>query len=661
MMAFVSKAYFNYLSEAEQQQLLTTHVPLGHHPVTQDVLLLPTLDRYAGSYVLGVQGTGKSGLLENMIVHDCEVGHSVVVVDPHGDLVDNVVHGLSRAALKRTYVLDMADEGYPFGLNLFATADPITDELSRTQVVDRIMHVFEVLWPDVLGQQSLPILVRSATITLLSNPGSTLVDVLDFFTDPAVRARLVRNVQDPSVRKFWQTQFDNLTPAQQAQKAQPLVNRLTALFMGRSLVRNIVGQRETTINFRRAIEQKQIILVKLPLKVVPQDAALIGTILIAQLNAAVFSFGDIPQAERPGVSLYVDEFQNFATPDFASMFSEGRKFGMRVTLAHQYRNQLPRYLQDATKTARNKMAFQVNPDDAREAAAWFPAKPSRRIDPDTIELHAAEWLVNHGSEDYCVNEFLEWYLRPLQGYRRGHVIEIRNPGADWMGVAFTVFGPSTGKPTVIRAADPLPHLDHLFYEAMRKGSANLSIPLDVARGFANGGQGFFGILRSPFAQAALDADFEFPAHLVVPDPKYGTRWTRRPEGSKEQYYHFVYFLRRTMQYLAAHPIGKSLEANTPAEIAKLLAELPRRTALVRSGDLVGMIQTDNTPPHAEGEKARQRSQHVREQTRATYCRPRAQVERQFMEEPMPAPMPSSPSRQPTQTTTRVPESFWEEV
>ncbi len=93
--------------------------------------------------------------------------------------------------------------------------------------------------------------------------------------------------------------------------------------------------------------------------------------MLSEIHAALFSFADVPAQQRPGFSLYVDEFQNFATPDFSEMFTEGRKFGVRVTVAHQYRSQLPPYLQASSMVARTKVCFQVNPDDAREMAHLF--------------------------------------------------------------------------------------------------------------------------------------------------------------------------------------------------------------------------------------------------------------------------------------------------
>ncbi len=114
-MGFLSKDQFAHKSEAERAQLL----PLGYHPETKETLYLPELDRFSGTYMLGVQGVGKSGLLENMIMADARGGRAVVVIDPHGDLVDHCIAALPAHRLSKTYVLDLEDEGFPFGANLF--------------------------------------------------------------------------------------------------------------------------------------------------------------------------------------------------------------------------------------------------------------------------------------------------------------------------------------------------------------------------------------------------------------------------------------------------------------------------------------------------------------------------------------------------------------
>ncbi len=377
------------MTDQARAQFFGSHLPLGVHPETKDTFFVPLTDLFSGTLLQGVQGVGKSGLMENLIAYSIRLGLSVIVVDPHGDLVDHAVAQLPDTVLDRVSLLDMTDEEYPFGVNVFSVQQN-SSSIAQAQSIDRIVHIFNVLWPETEAQQNLPRYLRAAIITLLANPGSTLVDMYRILRRPSERQVLLQRVTDPTVLEFWQS-HDALTESAQMQQVAPLINRLEALFMGRSLVRNIVGQRCTTIDFRKAIEHREIIFIKLPIKTVA-DARLIGTMLIAQIHAALFSFADTPLERRPGFALVVDEFQNFATPDFAELFSEGRKFGVRVVLAHQYRNQLPDYLQDATMTARTKVIFQVTPDDARELASLFPSSEAR-VQPEDLEAEVTRHLL----------------------------------------------------------------------------------------------------------------------------------------------------------------------------------------------------------------------------------------------------------------------------
>ena len=612
MMSFYARRYLDSLSAEEREHLFRTNSPLGFHPDAGDELLLEDKDRFAGMYVLGVQGVGKSGLLENLIIHDAEVGNAVIVLDPHGDLVSHCLAELPSYRIPQTYVLDMEDEAYPFGANVFA-AGSLTTDVQRSQAVDRIMHVFEVLWADVLSQQHLPRYVRAATITLLANPGATLVDMHAFLLDPDVRYRMLQHVTDPTVRLFWTSQYDNLTPAEQTRRVQPLINRLEALFMGRGLVRNIVGQRRTTINFRRAIENREIVLIKLPIKTVAQDARLVGTILLSQLYAAVFSFGDIPEAERPGVSLYVDEFQHFATPDFASLFTEGRKFGVRLTLAHQYRDQLPSFLQQSTLTARTKVCFRTTSDDAPSMAKEFPAAEG----DFALSRRATKDLLN-STADFppVVREFVETYLRHIP---RNADVEIQTSA----GLYELMNG---SKPIKIKRDNPLGHLDTLFYEVMASQNPSVPIPGEAVEGLAGGGGGFNEAVKW-WNTGALSKDLhDFPRHLVGRHPSGGgLYWVRRPESAKERLWHCLFHLRMTMHYLAGHPVGKRVAGS--GNVAGMLTQLPARCAFVKSDKAVGVIRTHDTAPKLTGDELARRLFAIREQTRATYCHPRAEVEK----------------------------------
>ena len=646
---WLSQAQVASLSQEAYGQLLANYFQLGTNHETYNGFLVSMSDRYAGMYVLGVQGVGKSGFLENLILQDILNNLAVIVIDPHGDLIQNCIAQLPDVLppekLNKIYLLDMEDEEYPFGLNPFALPVPFArlSAAAQAQAIDRIMHVFEVLWPDVMSQHYLPRYLRAAIIALFANPGSTLVDMHRFLTDSPFRSKLLQAVKDLTVLQFWSS-FDALSASQQRQQVEPLIGRLESIFMGRSLVRNIVGQRETSINVRQAIENKGIIFVRLPLKTLAQDARLIGMLLIACIHAAIFSFADVPEEQRPGFSLFVDEFQHFATSDFGEMFTEGRKFRVRVTVAHQYRNQLPAFLQAATMTARNKVCFQVTPEDAREMAHLY-VDSEDSVRPEDIDSKPVEHLQHHGSDNFDVQMFVERYVLPLQSQKHSGSIEITHPGFRLEHIGYWVLNVEAPKDKP-KVADPSPYLNHLLYQVMKTGNAQVHIPDEIVYGFANCGRGFYSAFRYfPNKGKLLSPDVRFPEHLVV-EGAHGLEWTRHPEDSKEELYCFLYHLRATMSYLAAHPIGKK-STQSPADIAQRLVRLPRRQALVRSGDDVGVIYTDDTLPHMDGDTVLGKYVNIKVQTRQKYCRPKDQPVDGFSP-------PNKPDGEP-------PLSRWEEV
>ena len=646
-MPFKSQAYLASLDDSQYAQLLATHSQLGTHPETKDGSLIPTIDRFAGLYVLGVQGVGKSGLLENLIAQDIRSERAVTVIDPHGDLIDHCIAQLPEDLLHKVYVLDMTDEAHPFGVNVFA-GNNLSTSIAQAQAVARVMHIFEVLWPEVLSQQHLPNLVRAATLTLFASLGKTLVDMLPLLKDDTFRQQLVKNVAKADVRSFWQS-YDELSPTARDQKVAPLVNRLHALFMGRDLVRNIVGQSENTVDFRKAIENKEIIFIKLPIKTLAQDARLIGTLLVAQIHAAIFSFADLPEDQRPGFSLYVDEFQHFATPDFAEMFTEGRKFGVRVTVAHQYRGQLPTYLQQSTKTARTIVCFQCVPDDAREMGHFF-LNGEATVRPEDVDPHPIEHLLKRGSDDPKVQTFIDIYLRPVQRFIHSGSVEIRKPGPRFDHAPFYLLGVKPPEEKVL-VSDPLPQLNYLLYKVMSTEDETLFIPPEVVRGFANCGGGFFAAFRFAINKPRLlSSKVLFPHYLVAYRANGEPYWVRTPESGKEWLYHFLFHLRWMMRYLANNPIGKK-SVLSASDVARMLTGLPRRAAFVRAGEDVGVIYTDDTPSMVDAATYHERLEQIQAQTRQKYCRAKDEVEKE----------PGDTTPEPGEPVAEPELSWWEEV
>ncbi len=590
---------------------------LGTRLGSHEPLVVAEKNRFAGTYMVGVQGSGKSAEMANMILQDAIAGKPGIVIDPHKDLVMNVISRLPEHLLNKAYWLNMEDEAYPFGVNVFGRLTD-TSNMAVAKAVDQVMHIFETVWEDVLKQHNLPRYLRAAVITLLANPGMTLVDMRRFLLDDTFRAQLLKNVTDSTVTDFWQTQYDDLHYNDRMKRVQPLLGRLELLFMGRSLVRHILGQKDTSIDFPTAFEDIELIFITLPTKSLTQDSRLIGTMLIAEAYRAIFAFGDLPAHKRPEVSVYIDEFHNFVTQDITELFTEGRKFGIKLTVAHQFRSQLPEYLRASTLTATTKLCLRVTHDDAHEMAHFFRSKETT-VRPEDIDPHPIKHLLTYPINNYHIRLFVDRYLRPLQSMRSGGTVEVTP--------LFGVLTAIRGRNRVTHELwDPTLHLDQLLYEVMTTGNAHVHIPVDIVLGFSGCGYGFYNEWQHTLDKEwYLIPELVFPPSLVIRKPDNSLEWTRRPDDGREELYSFIFCLRQTMMYLAKHPVGKETTV-TPSELAQTLVELPNRELYARSGTEVGRIRTDDMAKPIAAKAFHERLAAIQAQTRAKYCTPKDEVE-----------------------------------
>lgn len=610
------------------------HLSLGWHPLYGDEFFVSETNRRTATYIVGTTGYGKSGLLRTMVHRDARAGNAIIVFDPNHDLTMDILAELPVECLDRTYLLSMKDEDFPFGCNPLAVGK-LRDSTARTQAIQRLVNMFDLLFPEAIKQQNLPMYLQTAAVAMVHNPGHTLLHIVQFLTDKIFRDSLLQKVTDPMVHAHWRD-HDSLSPSDQETRVRPLVNRLRSLFMGHELVRNIACQSYNSVGFRRAIEDHEIILIDLPLRDLGEDARLVGTMLLSQVYSAIFSFADLPEHQRPGVSIYIDEFAAFTLPSFSRLFAEGRKFGLRLTVVNQHRSQLPKFLRDDTESTGVKICFRLNADDAKDMAAYFPDTEAT-IKPEDIDPHVTETLLIRAS-DYGPNveRFVDCFLQPLQQYRRGRGrVEIVNHGADWRKVLVDM-QTKDEKPQNLMVDDPTYFLDRLLYDVMRTGNWRLPIPYEIPRGFANAGVGFFAAARG-----AKDRDLgpEFidhpPLHLIRLTADGDMEWDHEPRDGRETFYFFLFCLRSLMHQLTEAPIGKE-STSSSSDTARMLTQLPMRQAFVRAGDDVGTIFTHDTPPHAADEA--QRYLIVLNQTRAKYCHPREDVERAILDDtPVPEP------------------------
>lgn len=296
---------------------------------------IKTDDRRRHMYVIGKTGMGKSTLMENMIIQDIQAGRGVCVVDPHGELVEKVINFIPSHRVNDVVYFNPADLDFPIAFNVL---EKVGLE-QRHLVVSGLIGVFKKIWADSWGPR-LEYVLHHAISALLEYPGSTLLGIMRMLTDKAFRNRVVEKISDPVVRSFWIDEYSKYPDRFQAEAIAPIQNKV-GRFLSSSLIRNMVGQVQSSFSMREIMDNKKILLLNLAKGRVGEDnSALLGAMLITKIQLAAMSRIDIPENERNDFYLYVDEFQNFATESFSNILSEARKYRLNLIIAHQYIEQI---------------------------------------------------------------------------------------------------------------------------------------------------------------------------------------------------------------------------------------------------------------------------------------------------------------------------------
>lgn len=339
--------------------------PLGHSTANGRTVALGVADARYHLHVLGPTGVGKSTFVAQLALSDFNAGRGAVVIDPKGDLIDDI---LDRIPDGREHDVDLLDphDPVPPGLNVLEGADK---ELVVDQTVGIFHRVFERFW----GPRTDDIL-RAALLTLTSRDDATLVDVPRLLTDEGWRRQLLKNINDPiGVGSFWDW-YDGLSEATQAQATGPVLNKLRA-FLLRKSVRTIIGQPVSSIDIGRCLDQGRLLLVRLPKGTLGEDtSSLIGSFVVARTWQAALARAGRPAAQRPDCALYVDEVHNYLnlpTP-VEDILAEARGYGLSICLAHQHLAQLRREIREGiAANARTKIYFQLSTPDATSLGRDF--------------------------------------------------------------------------------------------------------------------------------------------------------------------------------------------------------------------------------------------------------------------------------------------------
>lgn len=286
--------------------------------------------------LLGKTGTGKSTLLASILKQNLERGHGVGLIDPHGDLAEQVLSLVPPERHHQVLYFNPADRDWPVGFNLLASATPA----DRPLVASGVVGVFKKIYGDSWGPR-LEHFLRNAVLAILESPSPSLLVLPRLLTDRPFRQQLLEHVHDPVLRTFFKVEYEGYDPRWRAEAISPILNKV-GQFLASPLVRNVVGQSGAGFDLRHLMDKGGIFVANLSSGRIGEDnSALLGGLLVAGFQLAAMSRSERQETDRRDFYLVVDEFQHFANDSFAAILSEARKYRLSLTLSHQYLEQLP--------------------------------------------------------------------------------------------------------------------------------------------------------------------------------------------------------------------------------------------------------------------------------------------------------------------------------
>jgi hypothetical protein len=325
-------------------------------------------DRRRHTYIIGKSGTGKTTLIANMAIDDIRKGRGVAIIDPHGDLCNTILDYVPSNRVNDVCYFNPADPEYVYPLNVLETKNESQKEL----VASGVLSIFKKLYGNISWGPRLEHILRNAVLTLVNTPESNLSNIVDILTDKNYREKVVSKLTNPTLKNFWNNEFDRMEQRFQNEAVSPILNKV-GQFISSTNIRNTVAHAKSKINIQNIMDEKKILIADLSTGRLGEDnSALLGAMLITQIQLSAMNRVFQSAEERSDFYLYVDEFQNFATEAFIKILSEARKFRLNLIVANQYMAQLDHTIQDAILgNVGSLISFIVGNQDAYVLAKEF--------------------------------------------------------------------------------------------------------------------------------------------------------------------------------------------------------------------------------------------------------------------------------------------------
>jgi len=344
------------------------------------------IDRRRHLYIVGKSGVGKSKLQELMIRQDIAYGYGVCVIDPHGELIDDVLEFVPENRIEDVCIIDPSDNEFPVSFNPLANIDPGFKHQLTQGLIEVLKKQFGSNWTPRLEH-----VFRFTVLALLDYPYATMRGMISMLTDRNYRQKVVEYIEDDMVKRFWAIEFADWSEKFDTDAIIPLVNKL-GQFLSDPMLRNIFGQIENKVDLEKLMNDRKIVFINLSKgRIGEENASFFGAMFITKIKQAGMARAKMAKEDRHDFYLYVDEFQNLVTDTFENLLSEARKYGLNLTVAHQYVSQLlPKVQQAVMGNVGSMITFRIGGEDAvklkPEYAPIFDVK-------DMINLGVGEFYI----------------------------------------------------------------------------------------------------------------------------------------------------------------------------------------------------------------------------------------------------------------------------
>lgn len=363
-------------------------------------------DRRRHLYIIGKSGVGKTKLLELMIRQDIAQGHGLCLIDPHGDVIDAMLDFIPKERIEDVCIIDPSDVDFPVSFNPLANVDPMFKFQLTQGLIEVLQKQFTANWTPRLEH-----VFRFTCLALLDYPHATMRGMISMLTDRNYRQKVVEYITDDMVKRFFAIEFADWSEKFDTDAIIPLVNKL-GQFLSDPLLRNIFGQKQNKVDMSKLMNEKKIILINLSKgRIGEENSSFFGSMFLTKIKQAGMERASIPEKERNDFYIYVDEFQNVVTQTFENILSEARKYGLNLTIAHQYVGQIiPKVYQAILGNVGSVITFRVGGEDAvklkPEFAPVFDTK-------DMINLGVTEFYIKMTIDGESYDPFSAETLRVL--------------------------------------------------------------------------------------------------------------------------------------------------------------------------------------------------------------------------------------------------------